>query len=152
MIFKNFLVVIFTLSLSFSLLSQNQIELEWNNVKYNGVEVISFDKSVYLNQYNGLPSFQKNTQIFEEFYYDINIVNITYIPVTESEKLKLNHPIDIHFKINTGMNRLGFNPKEAKDILKSMKKTHYSTLCLAFLLLFQILLFITTTTATTYLY
>ena len=90
MIFKNFLVVIFTLSLSFSLLSQNQIELEWNNVKYNGVEVISFDKSVYLNQYNGLPSFQKNTQIFEEFYYDINIVNITYIPVTESEKLKLN--------------------------------------------------------------
>ena len=90
MIFKNFLVVIFTLFLSFSLLSQNQIELEWNNVKYNGVEVISFDKSVYLNQYNGLPSFQKNTQISEEFYYDINIVNITYIPVTESEKLKLN--------------------------------------------------------------
>lgn len=41
------------------------------------------------------------------------------------EKLKLNHPIDIHFKINTGMNRLGFNPKEAKDILKSMKKTSY---------------------------
>lgn len=41
------------------------------------------------------------------------------------EKLKLNHPIDIHFKINTGMNRLGFNPKEAKDILKSMKKTPY---------------------------
>ncbi|QDC80235.1 alanine racemase [Candidatus Methylopumilus universalis] len=41
------------------------------------------------------------------------------------EKLKLNHPIDIHFKINTGMNRLGFNPKEAKDILKFMKKTSY---------------------------
>lgn len=41
------------------------------------------------------------------------------------EKLKLNHPIDIHFKINTGMNRLGFNPKEAKDILKSMEKTSY---------------------------
>ena len=90
MIFKNFLVVIFTLSVSFSLLSQNQIELEWNNVKYNGVEVISFDKSVYLNQYNGLPSFQKNTQISEDFYYDINVVNFTYIPVTESEKLKLN--------------------------------------------------------------
>ena len=76
MISKNFLVVIFTLSLSFSLLSQNQIELEWNKVKYNGVEVISFDKSVYLNQYNGLPSFQKNTQLSEEFYYDINVVNV----------------------------------------------------------------------------
>jgi len=47
------------------------------------------------------------------------------------EKLKLNHPIDIHFKINTGMNRLGFNPNEAKEILKTLQnKSHFKSITL----------------------
>ena len=90
MIFKHFIVIICTLSFSFSLHAQNVIELDWNDVKNYGKEVISFDKSVYLNQYNGLPSYQNNTQIKEGFYYDINLINIQYIEVSESEMLKLN--------------------------------------------------------------
>ncbi len=47
------------------------------------------------------------------------------------EKLKLNRPLDIHFKINTGMNRLGFNPQEAKEILKTLQnKSHFKSITL----------------------
>lgn len=47
------------------------------------------------------------------------------------EKLKLDHPIHIHFKINTGMNRLGFNPKDVKEILHTIqKKSNFKSITL----------------------
>ncbi len=35
---------------------------------------------------------------------------------------KLNRPVNIHFEINTGMNRLGFQPSETREYLQALKK------------------------------
>ena len=67
--------------------------------------------------------------IAAKMYFNLVVHNLHQLQMIE--KLKLNRPLDIHFKINTGMNRLGFNPQEAKEILKTLQnKSHFKSITL----------------------
>jgi alanine racemase len=67
--------------------------------------------------------------IAAKMHFNLVVHNLHQLQMIE--KLKLNRPLDIHFKINTGMNRLGFNPQEAKEILKTLQnKSHFKSITL----------------------
>ena len=67
--------------------------------------------------------------IAAKMHFNLVVHNLHQLQMIE--KLKLNCPLDIHFKINTGMNRLGFNPQEAKEILKTLQnKSHFKSITL----------------------
>ena len=67
--------------------------------------------------------------IAAKMHFNLVVHNLHQLQMIE--KLKLNCQLDIHFKINTGMNRLGFNPQEAKEILKTLQnKSHFKSITL----------------------
>ncbi len=67
--------------------------------------------------------------IAAKMHFNLVVHNLHQLQMIE--KVKLNRPLDIHFKINTGMNRLGFNPQEAKEILKTLQnKSHFKSITL----------------------
>ena len=103
----------------------------------DGFAVLSLSEAIDLREHG----FEQTILLLEGAFeaYEIPIaakmqINLVVhnIPQLQMiERSKINHPIDIHFKINTGMNRLGFDPKEAKDILKSLQnKTHIKSITL----------------------
>ena len=97
----------------------------------DGFAVLSLNEAIDLREHG----FEQDILLLEGAFeaYEISIAakmginlvvhNLHQLQMIENSKL--NHPIDIHFKINTGMNRLGFNSNDAKDILKSLQKKSY---------------------------
>jgi len=75
---------------SFFGFSQTSVELDWKSVNDHGKEIISFNKSVYLTEYNGLPSFQKNIKIEENYFYDIEIYDVEFSEISDVELPLLN--------------------------------------------------------------
>ena len=43
----------------------------------------SFNESIYLSEYNGLPSFQKMLKITNNYYYEIEIYDTYFIDVND---------------------------------------------------------------------
>jgi alanine racemase len=97
----------------------------------DGFAVLSLNEAIDLREHG----FEQEILLLEGVFesYEISIaakmgVNLVVHNLHQLEMIddvKLKHPIDIHFKINTGMNRLGFNPKDTKDILKSLQSKSY---------------------------
>ena len=89
---KTFFLLINILLLSLlNAVSQNTVILDWNNEKSYGVDISSFEGSVYLESYIGLPSFQEILKLKNSTYSDVKIFDVKYSSVTEYEKLKLDN-------------------------------------------------------------
>ena len=103
----------------------------------DGFAVLSLNEAIDLREHG----FEQDILLLEGAFeaYEISIAAKMHFNLVVHnlhqlqmiEKLKLNCPLDIHFKINTGMNRLGFNPQEAKEILKTLQnKSHFKSITL----------------------
>ena len=97
----------------------------------DGFAVLSLNEAIDLREHGFEQDLLLLEGAFEAYEASIaakmhfNLVVHSLYQLKIIEKLKLDHPIDIHFKINTGMNRLGFNPIEAKEILKTLQSKSY---------------------------
>ena len=97
----------------------------------DGFAVLALDEAIDLREHGFEQDILLLEGVFEPYEISIaakmrlNLVVHNLHQLQMIENSKLNHPIDIHFKINTGMNRLGFNPKDTKDILKSLQNKSY---------------------------
>jgi alanine racemase len=109
----------------------------------DGFAVLSIDEAVLLKE-----NFPNHTVLLLEGFFDkaeVNVASKLGINVTIHnqrqidfiDKVKPVIPINIHLKINTGMNRLGFMPAEINYLLESLASnpfigdivlmTHFST-------------------------
>ena len=82
----SFIFIFFT---SILISVQNSVSLEWKTVNYLDSELTSFNESVYLSEYNGLPSYQKIKRINQNYYYDIEIYDTHFTDVNDKERNKV---------------------------------------------------------------
>jgi alanine racemase len=97
----------------------------------DGFAVLTLNEAIDLRE-NG---FEQDILLLEGAFesYEISIaakmrINLVVHNQHQLEMIndaKLKQPIDIHFKINTGMNRLGFNPQDSREIIESLKNKSY---------------------------
>jgi len=79
---------LFTILSIFSF-SQNTIFINWISVNEYGKNIETFENAIYLQDYNGLPSFQIINKLTSSEYYEIDVFDIEYTSVSEEERLKL---------------------------------------------------------------
>ena len=101
--------------------------------KSDGFSVLSLTEAIELREHG----FNQEILMLEGFFekYEVSIAAQLNIGVTlhnqEQLDLILNErpkkPIDIHLKVNTGMNRLGFLPEKVPYILKAISAAHSRT-------------------------
>ena len=77
-------IFIFLTSILISI--QSSVSLDWKTVNYFDSELTSFNESVYLSEYNGLPSYQKIKRLNQNYYYEIEIYDTKFTDVTDKEK------------------------------------------------------------------
>ena len=92
----------------------------------DGFSVLTLTEAIELREFG----FNQEILMLEGFFerYEVSIAAQLNIGVTLHNQEQLNlildekpkKPIDIHLKVNTGMNRLGFLPEEVPDILKTI--------------------------------
>ena len=71
--------------------SQNTVFLNWISTDENGVKVETFENSTYLQDHQGLPSYQRITKLKSSEYYEIELFDIEYTSISDREKIKLNN-------------------------------------------------------------
>ncbi|MBT4738094.1 MAG: type IX secretion system sortase PorU, partial [Flavobacteriales bacterium] len=71
--------------------SQNTIFLNWISTDENGIKVETFENSTYLQDYQGLPSYQRITKLKSSEYYEIELFDIEYTSISDKEKMKLSN-------------------------------------------------------------
>ncbi|CCW32606.1 alanine racemase [Xenorhabdus nematophila] len=84
----------------------------------DGFALLDMNEAIYLRE----QGWQEPILLLEGFFKstDLQIINTyslttavhSYWQLEEIEKITLDKPIDIYLKLNSGMNRLGFTPKE----------------------------------------
>lgn len=84
----SFIFIFFT---SIFISAQSSVSLDWKNVNYFDSELTSFNESVYLSEYNGLPSYQKIKRLNQNYYYEIEIYDTKFTDVTDKEREKLEY-------------------------------------------------------------
>ena len=84
----SFLFIFFT---SILISAQSSVSLDWKTINYLETELTSFNESVYLSKYNGLPSYQKIKRLNQNYYYEIEIYDTHFIDVTDEERKKLEY-------------------------------------------------------------
>lgn len=97
----------------------------------DGFAVLSLNEAIDLREHGFEQEILLLEGVFESYEIsiaakmNINLVvhNLHQLKMIDDAKLK--YPIDVHFKINTGMNRLGFNPQDTKEILTSLQSKSY---------------------------
>jgi len=97
----------------------------------DGFAVLSINEAIQLRENN----FKQTILLLEGFFDkdEVNIaselrVNVTVHNQSQIElinKAKPSFPINIHLKVNTGMNRLGFMPDEINYLLESLNSNPY---------------------------
>ena len=97
----------------------------------DGFAVLSINEAIQLRENN----FKQTILLLEGFFDkdEVNIaselrVNVTVHNQRQIElinKAKPSFPINIHLKVNTGMNRLGFMPDEINYLLESLNSNPY---------------------------
>jgi alanine racemase len=97
----------------------------------DGFAVLSINEAIQLRENN----FKQTILLLEGFFDkdEVNIaselrVNVTVHNQRQIElinKAKPRFPINIHLKVNTGMNRLGFMPDEINYLLESLNSNPY---------------------------
>ena len=97
----------------------------------DGFAVLSIDEAVILKE-----NFPNHTVLLLEGFFDksevklaskfgVNVTIHNQRQIDLIEEVKPNYPINIHLKINTGMNRLGFMPAETSYLLESLSSNPY---------------------------
>ena len=97
----------------------------------DGFSVLSLTEAIELREFG----FNQEILMLEGFFerYEVSIAAQLNIGVTLHNQEQLNlifdekpkKPIDIHLKVNTGMNRLGFLPEEVPGILKIVNASQF---------------------------
>ena len=59
MIFKKIIFLLLIISCTYNLHAQTHIVLDWHSVNSYGKEIVSFDRAIYLQEFEGLPSYQE---------------------------------------------------------------------------------------------
>ena len=100
MIFKKIISLLLIISCTYNLHAQTHIVLDWNSVNRYGEEIISFDKAIYLQKFEGLPSYQELNKLKDNYFFDIELYDIKYAEVSDLELKKLELleiPTNINF-------------------------------------------------------
>ncbi|PHM60339.1 catabolic alanine racemase DadX [Xenorhabdus ishibashii] len=94
----------------------------------DGFALLDMNEAIYLRE----QGWQRPILLLEGFFKpaDLQIINKyrlttvvhSYWQLDEIEKAKLDNPIDIYLKLNSGMNRLGFTPKEYSQIVSIVNR------------------------------
>ena len=87
---KKLFSFLFIFFISVTISAQSSFILDWKTKNYLDSEISSFNESVFLSKYNGLPCYQKINRINQNYYYDIEIYDTHFMNVTEKE-LSLIH-------------------------------------------------------------
>jgi len=97
----------------------------------DGFAVLSVDEAIQLRK----NAFNQTVLLLEGFFdedevniaseYSINTTLHNQTQIDLINKAKPRSPINIHLKINTGMNRLGFSPAEIDYLLESLSGSPY---------------------------
>jgi alanine racemase len=97
----------------------------------DGFSVLTLTEAIELREFG----FNQQILMLEGFFegYEVSIAAQLNIGVTLHNQEQLNlildekpkKPIDIHLKVNTGMNRLGFLPEEVPGILKAINASPF---------------------------
>jgi alanine racemase len=96
-----------------------------------GFAVLSLSEAIELREYG----FDQHLLLLEGFFsaYEVNVcsqMNIGAVihnaqQIDFINQIKPKNPINIHLKINTGMNRLGFVPSEIKTLINACESNPY---------------------------
>ena len=62
------LFLVFFVTFSFSMFSQESVNLNWETKNIKGNNIVSFDAAVYLEHNHGLPSFKVIFRVLESAY------------------------------------------------------------------------------------
>jgi len=97
----------------------------------DGFSVLTLTEAIELREFG----FNQEILMLEGFFeaYEVSIAAQLDIGITLHNEVQLNlildekpkKPINIHLKVNTGMNRLGFLPEEVPGILKAINGSPY---------------------------
>lgn len=97
----------------------------------DGFSILSLSEAIQLREYG----FDQYLLLLEGFFsaYEVKVcsqMNIGAVihnnhQIDFINQTKPKNPINIHLKINTGMNRLGFPPSEIKSLIKSLEGNPY---------------------------
>ncbi|MDA9211317.1 alanine racemase [Methylophilaceae bacterium] len=109
----------------------NLIDVAKTLKKSDGFAVLSIDEAIQLRKNN----FDQTILLLEGFFgkEEVNIASELKINVTVHNQRQIDlinqskpiTPINIHLKINTGMNRLGFMPDEISYLLEEFNSNPY---------------------------
>ena len=88
---KKFFSFLFIFFISVTISAQSSFILDWKTTNYLDSEISSFNESVFLSEYNGLPCYQKINRINQNYYYDIEIYDTHFMNVTDKERKKLEY-------------------------------------------------------------
>ena len=96
-----------------------------------GFAVLSVSEAIELREYG----FDQYLLLLEGFFsaYEVKVcsqMNISAVIHNNQQidfinQIKPKNPINIHLKINTGMNRLGFPPSTVKSLIQSLETSPY---------------------------
>ncbi|MDX7989796.1 catabolic alanine racemase DadX [Xenorhabdus littoralis] len=96
-------------------------------IQTDGFALLDMNEAIYLRE----QGWQGPILLLEGFFKptDLQIINQyrlttsvhSHWQLEEIEKAKLNNPINIYLKLNSGMNRLGFTPKDYPQIVSLAK-------------------------------
>lgn len=97
----------------------------------DGISVLNLDEAIKLRE----AGFNRTILLLEGFFevnevkvaskLGLNVTVHNQIQIDLIDQAKPINPIDIHLKINTGMNRLGFSPNEIDYLLESLNSNQY---------------------------
>ena len=97
----------------------------------DGFAVLSVSEAIELREYG----FDQYLLLLEGFFsaYEVKVcsqMNISAVihntqQIDFINQVKPKNPINIHLKINTGMNRLGFPPSKVKSLIQSLETSPY---------------------------
>ncbi len=119
MISKKIISLLLIISCTYNLHAQTHIVLDWNSVNSYGKEIVSFDKAIYLQEFEGLPSYQELNKLKDNYFYDFELYDIKYAEVSDLERKKLelleipsniNFTSEIEKSNNANYNRISVFP------------------------------------------
>ena len=109
----------------------NLLDVAKTLMKSDGFAILSIEEAILLrkNDFNQsillLEGFFEKDEVKIASKLRINVVVHNQRQIDLIDQVKPDIPINIHLKINTGMNRLGFSPSEVDYLLESLSSNSY---------------------------
>ena len=109
----------------------NLLDVAKTLINSDGFAILSIEEAILLrkNDFNQsillLEGFFEKDEVKIASKFRINVVVHNQRQIDLIDQVKPDIPINIHLKINTGMNRLGFPPSEVDYLLESLSSNSY---------------------------